>query len=390
MSKSNKKQVLKLYMSKNDTVKEKANETSEDNSLEDEDKPAKMIEKVIKNDIQIIKNDGFISKIFTYEECDILVIRDEKGEYWYKAKQIATILEYTDTKGAVARHVDNEYKKSYADIWRGNQATINLDPKTIFIDDSGFMQLVARSKKKECVKLWRKITKEILPTLFRTGHYEMPITETDIEKLNKNFYDTNKLSDFMGNPCVYCAYVGQHKIIIDGITRTEHVIKYGETTKMDERDLDQHRKFYKKFNMLKIWKSLAFKKVEKNIEKNLKSLNILVDLKIKGNNKTKEENKKEHFILTQKYNLEHCLNMIEDVVKNTTLPQEEEYKKKIDCLEYEKKLITEKYKHAIESIQYLKESNKYLKESNQQLKDNLNDLRKNNNDKNNKKSNKVI
>jgi prophage antirepressor-like protein len=151
-------------------AKKKNNDTSEEITMDNDDKPAKMIEKVISNDTQIVKNDGFISKIFTYDECDVLVIKDNAEDYWYKAKDIATVLEYANTKAAIINNVDKEYKKSFADIGVSRNDSLKIDPQTIFVDDSGFMQLVARSKKKECVKLWRKITKEMLPTLFRTGH----------------------------------------------------------------------------------------------------------------------------------------------------------------------------------------------------------------------------
>lgn len=357
--------VVKFYTTKEERSKQTKNvEISEDSSLsmEDEDKPKKMIENTVGNDTQVITNDGLVSKMFTYEECDIIVIRDKEGDYWYKGKDLAKILLYADPNGALSRHVSDEYKKSFADIYGENHYTLKLDLKTIFIDDSGFMQMISRSKRPSAVALWRQITKEILPTLFRTGRYEMPTTESDIEKLNKSFYDDNMLSDFIGNPCVYFSYIGEHKVIIDGITQIRHVIKFGETIFVEKRDLEQHRKFYKKFNMLGIWKTLAPKQVEKQIEANFKSLNMLVDLKIKGMNKSKEENKKEHIVLTQNHNLQYCLDMIENVVKTTSLPQEDKYKKSIRYLRNKNKLLVERHNSDAELIQ--------------QLKDNLNDLRK--------------
>jgi hypothetical protein len=131
---------------------------------------------------------------------------------------------------------------------------------------------------------------------------------------------------------------------------------------MDERDLDQHRKFYKTFNVLGIWKTLANVEVEKGIEKNFRSLNMLVDLKIKGMNKTKEENKREHIILTEKHDLDYCLNMIKNVVETTSLPQENEYKNTIKDLIHKNELQTEKIKHLEDKIKILEQ--------------NLNDLRK--------------
>ena len=86
-------------------------------------RPKRMIEKIIDNDTKIVTNDDMMSKVFKYDEADVLVIKDKKGDYWYKGKDIATILEYTDTKGALKRHVSEEYKKSFADMWHGKHAT---------------------------------------------------------------------------------------------------------------------------------------------------------------------------------------------------------------------------------------------------------------------------
>jgi len=41
-----------------------------------------------------MQSDNVISKMFTYEEADILVILDKDNKAWYKGKDLATILEY--------------------------------------------------------------------------------------------------------------------------------------------------------------------------------------------------------------------------------------------------------------------------------------------------------
>jgi prophage antirepressor-like protein len=308
-------------------------------------------------------NTNKIENIFNYDNNDIVVIVDKNMKAWCRAKDVALALGYSKTKSAISTNVNKKYKLSFADI--GGQYTgplKKIDPQSTFINQTGVLQLVLKSRKPECEKFAEWLSEEVIPSLMNTGKYEMPITETDIKKLNKNFYDDHMLSKFIGSPCVYFAYIGEHKIVINGEIKTEHIIKYGQSRKMDERDLKQHRKFYKTFNVLGIWKTLANVEVEKQLETNFRSMDMIVDLKIKGMNKSKEENRREHIILTEKHNLEYCLNMIENVIKDTSLPQENEYKNKIKDLEHKNELLTEK--------------NKHLNELNQHLKDNLNDLRK--------------
>lgn len=332
-----------------------------------EDHPKAIIGKIIDQNTKIETNNSIISKMFTYEDADVFVICDKNGEYWYKGKDIASLLEYKNTKAAIINNVTDKYKKSYADIGVSRNDPIKIDPQTIFIDDCGLFQLVSRSKKKEAVVLWRKITKEILPTLFKTGTYTLPITQTDIDRLNKSFYTDNFLSDFDNKPVIYFAYIGKHKVKINGVTREEHILKFGVTRKMSRRDLEEHRKFYETFNVLGIWETLSNFEVEEQLKKNFESNGMLVDVQIKGKNKKKEENRREHIVINEIKNLDYCLNMIENVVKNTVNPLEQQLQQKIKELEQENKMIIQennmlKQKNTLAEsmIRTLKKTVKYL------------------------------
>lgn len=364
-----KRGIIKLFLTKEEKEEraKKTNISDDSENIDDIEQPKKMLERIVNDNMEITNNND-ITKTFTQDNVDVLVIKDKNGEYWYRGKDIATLLEYTNTRGALTRHVSEEYKKSFADMGDRFPIAKKIDPQTIFCSDAGFIELMIKSKKPKIAELWKKIKEEILPTLFKTGTYTMPVKKSDISQLTKSFYDDNMLSEFMGSPCVYFSYVGKHKIVINGITKEEHVIKYGETRNMDKRDLKQHRKFYKTFNMLGIWKTLANVEVESQIEANFQSLNMLVDLKIKGMNKKNEENKREHIILTEKHDLDYCLNMINNVVKNTSLPQENELKKEITNLKHKNELQLQKNNYLEDKVSHLQDQIKLLKE-------NINDLR---------------
>jgi len=172
--------------------------------------------------------------MFTYEEADVFVILDKDKKPWYHGKQIAEILHYKNTRDALCKHVDKKYKMSLADMTSRFATSIKMDVKTTFINNSGLFQLVSRSKKKEAVKLWEFIAEEVLPELFTTGTYTLAPEKSDIERLNKSFYDDNILSDFEGNPVVYFAYVGEYN--------KQHKMKYEYSTDFKRRDLLEHRK----------------------------------------------------------------------------------------------------------------------------------------------------
>ncbi|AZL89720.1 Bro-N domain-containing protein [Megavirus baoshan] len=383
MPKINNNKIIKLYETKDDERKRKKrikkitldSDSDTDSEIEIKSKPKAIVKKIVGDGTKVVtQNDktGIISKMFTYEEADVLVIKDKNGDYWYKGKNICDILEYSNSRDTLKKNVDSEYKKSFADMGVSGNDPLKIDPQTTFIDDSGLFQLVSRSKKSEAIKLWRKITKEILPELFYTGHYTLPAKTTDIERLTKSFYDDNMLSSYDKQPVVYLSYVGEHKVTINGVEKTEHVIKFGETRKMSQRDLNEHRNFYKIFNVLGIWKSLANVEVESQIKNNFKSRGMLVDLVIKGKNKTKEQNKKEHIVLNEVSGLDYCLNMIEDVVNNTTLPQENEYQNKINKLECKNEILNIRYENSLDKYKLLEKSYQNLEETNKLLKEKLN------------------
>uniref|UniRef100_A0A6G6ABH8 Bro-n domain-containing protein n=1 Tax=Borely moumouvirus TaxID=2712067 RepID=A0A6G6ABH8_9VIRU len=144
------------------------------------------------NHIYNMSNKNIVSETFIHNNANVYVIKDNNNNNWYNGEDIASILKYENKKKAFIKYVDDEYKKYYYELEKLDESKklgkFRIDPEIIFIDESGLFQLVSRSKKPEAVKLWRKITKEILPELFATGTYTLPSKESD-DKLNKSPHD---------------------------------------------------------------------------------------------------------------------------------------------------------------------------------------------------------
>lgn len=356
MGRTPKDKIITFFMTKEDIKHKKKKDLSSDEESEDEEaNPKAVVQKIVGNDTKIATpSNSIVSKMFTCEDADILVIKDDKGLYWYKAKDICDLLEYVNSRDALKKHVDKEYKKSYADMGVAICDTLKIDSQTIFIEDSGVWQLVTRSKKKEARLLWQKITREILPTLFATGTYTMPATETDIERLKKSFYDDHFISNYKDKLAIYLAYIGEYK--------GKHILKFGKTNDFVKRDLEQHRKMYKIFNVIKIWETLANDLVEKNIKSNFASVGMLTALtkkELKIN--CKEKTKRELVVINEVHGLDYCIKMIDIVVTKTVLPQENKYHAEIEKKDHTIELQAQRIKH--------------LEEMNIQLNENIKDLR---------------
>jgi len=327
------------------------------------EKPKAIVKKLV-GDKQVVANgDDIISKMFTYEEADVLVVLDAESKPWHKGKDICDILEYSRARDAIGNHVDEKYKKSYTELTPLKTALAKVHAQTIFISNSDVFQLVSRSKKPEAIKLWEFITETILPELFAKGTYSLPTKQTDIARLTKNFYDDNMLSNYKDILAVYLAYIGEYN--------GKHILKFGKSNDFVRRDLMEHRKMYKTFNVIKIWETLANDLVETNIKYNFMSKNMLTTLTKKELNiKCNEQTKRELVILNEVNDLDYCLNMINTVVNTTVLPQELKYKNEIKNMVSNQEFIELKHKNEL-----LESKIEHLEEMNTQLKGNINDLR---------------
>ena len=122
----------------------------------------------------------FKSELTNGIELRILGSHDDP---WFVAKDIATMLEYSNTEKAVRDHVDNDYiltyenyKKSRPNEMGGLKNESSLFPiiqsQTKLINESGLYCLILRSKN-EKAKLFQKwVTSEVLPSLRKSGEYK--------------------------------------------------------------------------------------------------------------------------------------------------------------------------------------------------------------------------
>lgn len=122
------------------------------------------------NELQIFSNPEFGT-------VRTLLIEDEP---WAVGKDVAKALGYSNTKDALAKHVDPEDRQV---IQRSQITTFAIPPRGMsFINESGMYSLILSSKLPDAKKFKRWVTSEILPTLRRTGRYTMQGAEQQPEE----------------------------------------------------------------------------------------------------------------------------------------------------------------------------------------------------------------
>jgi len=107
-------------------------------------------------------------------DCKIGIFINNDNEIYFRGKDVANYLQYADTTHAIKNNVDDEDKYKLEELWgRSEIPPITSNEKnTIYINESGLYSLILRSNKEEAKIFKRWITKEILPSLRKTGEYK--------------------------------------------------------------------------------------------------------------------------------------------------------------------------------------------------------------------------
>ena len=113
---------------------------------------------------------------------------DKQQNIWFRGRDVAEILGYSNTKKAVLTHVDIEDKKQlftyHANGPKMGPVGSNANgPKMgpvapsgstcTYINESGFYSLVLSSKLETAKKFKRWVTKEVLPSIRKYGQYKL-------------------------------------------------------------------------------------------------------------------------------------------------------------------------------------------------------------------------
>ena len=137
---------------------------------------------------------SIIEKVFHYEESELSVIKC-KDEIWFGGKAVAEIVRYTNQRKAIRDHVDPEDRARFNELYGGTNCSPlksipksrgaqngspfknEMDPltnnqkNTIYINGSGLYSLILHSKLESARAFKQWVTKDVLPSIKKTGRY---------------------------------------------------------------------------------------------------------------------------------------------------------------------------------------------------------------------------
>ena len=130
----------------------------------------------MKSNIQIFTSDIF-GEIRT---CQV------NNQILFVGKDVATALGYAKPQNALATHVDEEDKTTAPIQGTGS----NYITRVTFINESGLYSLILSSKLPQAKAFKRWVTSEVLPSIRKTGRYELPQRIPALAVLNADAEDT--------------------------------------------------------------------------------------------------------------------------------------------------------------------------------------------------------
>ena len=164
-------------------------------------------------------------KMFVNQDLEIELTSyiDDKQNVWFKGKDMAKILGYSDTDKVIRNHVDEE------DKFKGPAQKAGGWQLSFFINESGFYSLVLSSKLETAKKFKHWVTSQVLPSIRKYGQY--------------------KLFDSPWNKMIMiCNETDLHYKVVNLIRRyypdTILVAGLGENQDTDDKRLDSYKKGY--------------------------------------------------------------------------------------------------------------------------------------------------
>ena len=102
------------------------------------------------------------------------------GDPWFKAKEVATILAYTNTNKAIIDNVDDDDKRKLVDLMGDSQPhMVYTDRNTIYINEPGLYSLILRSNMSNAKEFMRWVRSEASPSIRKHGRYVTPVAAVE-------------------------------------------------------------------------------------------------------------------------------------------------------------------------------------------------------------------
>jgi prophage antirepressor-like protein len=143
----------------------------------------------------------FLKEVLTFGDKEIKMV-GTKDEPWFCGKDVCEAMEYRKYRDALAE-LENKDKNSLYELmmsgvvqlnWTTTQ-DLNNETKACYISEKGLYDLALKSRKPAAAQFKDWITGEVLPSLRKTGKYEVKSNQDDMEALRLYFEEQLRIKD---------------------------------------------------------------------------------------------------------------------------------------------------------------------------------------------------
>lgn len=111
-----------------------------------------------------------LARIFKYENQQIRTL-EKDGKPWFVAKDICAVLGLKKVSQVVNGHPDKNDRLDDDEKGVSNVDTLGGNQQLLIVSESGLYSLIFKSRKKEARAFQKWVTKEVLPSIRKTGKY---------------------------------------------------------------------------------------------------------------------------------------------------------------------------------------------------------------------------
>lgn len=113
-----------------------------------------------------------LPQVFSFPKTTHFDVRTitQNDEIWFVAADVCKILDIVNVSDAVS-NLDEDEKTTIVITDSGS----NYKHPALLVDESGLYHLIFQSRKEDAKQFRRWVTKEVLPSIRKTGSYSMPV-----------------------------------------------------------------------------------------------------------------------------------------------------------------------------------------------------------------------
>ncbi|WP_042295638.1 BRO-N domain-containing protein [Paraburkholderia bannensis] len=130
---------------------------------------------------------------FSFENHEVRIVADDTGAPWFCANDVCAVLEYSNARDAIAKHVDPDDVAK-----RDTIDSLGRPQQTNHINESGLYALILGSTKEEAKRFKRWVTAEVLPTIRKTGSFGKPSAISQTIDATKLFQPCFRIARLIG------------------------------------------------------------------------------------------------------------------------------------------------------------------------------------------------